>query len=73
MATLYLRNVPDDVMDRLQRLADREATSVSALAVRELAAASRRVDNDALLSALPDSGVPRAAIVADLDTSREDR
>ena len=54
MRTLYLRNVPDEVVDRLERLAAREATSVSALAVRELAEVSRRVDNPAILDALPD-------------------
>ncbi len=45
MKTLYLRNVPDDVVERLERLAARDATSVSAVAVRELAAVSRRADN----------------------------
>jgi len=32
--TLYLRNVPDDVIERLARLAARDGTSVSAVAVR---------------------------------------
>ena len=39
MKTLYLRNVPDDVSAALDELASAESMSVSALAVRELAAA----------------------------------
>jgi plasmid stability protein len=71
MKTLYLRNVPDEVSERLERLAAREGLSVSALAVRELAAASRRVDNADLLADLPDLGIVADDIVADLDEARE--
>jgi plasmid stability protein len=70
MRTLYLRNVPDDVVERLERLAASEGTSVSAVAVRELAQSSRRADNPALLGALPDLDVAAATIVADLDAER---
>ena len=73
MKTLYLRNVPDEVVARLKRLADREGMSVGAVAVRELAAASRRADNPALLGALPDSMISTAAIVADLEADRAAR
>lgn len=73
MKTLYLRNVPDDVVERLERLAARDATSVGAVAVRELAEVSRRADNPALLGALPDLGVDTAAIVGDIDAGRADR
>jgi len=73
MATLYLRNVPDDVVKRLQRLADRDGTSLSAVAVRELAAVSRRADNAALLGALPDLGIDPAELVRDLDAGRTTR
>ena len=73
MRTLYLRNVPDDLVERLERLAAREGTSVNAIAVRELAESSRRADNPALLGALPDLGVSPAAIVADLDAERGER
>ena len=73
MKTLYLRNVPDDVVDRLQRLADLDGTSVSALAVRELAAVSRRADNPALLATLPDLGVATDEIVRGLDEDRVGR
>jgi plasmid stability protein len=70
MATLYLRNVPDDVVRRLERLAARDGTSVSAVAVRELADVSRRADNPALLAALPDLEIDVATIVDDLDEGR---
>lgn len=73
MATLYLRNVPNDVIERLQRLAARDATSVGALAVRELAEASRRADNPALLGMLPDVGVARDAILAEVAAGRSSR
>src|SRR5690625_8029938 len=52
MKTLYLRNVPESVMDRLKRLAEVEGTSVNAVAVRELTLLSRRIDNPNLLAAL---------------------
>ncbi|HEX6676941.1 MAG TPA: ribbon-helix-helix protein, CopG family [Actinomycetes bacterium] len=73
MKTLYLRNVPDDIVERLERLAASEGTSVSAVAIRELAQSSRRADNPALLGALPDLDVAPAAIVADLDAERGTR
>jgi plasmid stability protein len=70
MKTLYLRNVPDDVVERLQRLAARQATSVGAAAVRELAEVTRRADNAALLGVLPDLGVDPADVVADVESGR---
>jgi plasmid stability protein len=73
MATLYLRNVPADVSQRLGLLAAREGMSVSAFAVRELAAAARRADNPALLAALPDLDLPAADVIADLDLGRSGR
>lgn len=73
MKTLYLRNVPDDVVERLQRLAARDGTSVGAVAVRELAEASRRADNPALLGTLPDLEVDAGAIVEALSGGRSER
>ena len=73
MKTLYLRNVPEDVVERLERLAARDATSVAAVAVRELTEVSRRADNPALLGALPDVGVDTATILRDLDADRTAR
>ncbi len=73
MRTLYLRNVPDDVVERLERLAARDATSVGAVAVRELAEVSRRANNPALLGALADLGVDTATIVEDVEAGRSGR
>jgi len=70
MRTLYLRNVPDDVGDRLERLAAREGLSLSAFATRELAVVSRRADNPALLADLPDLGADPDLVVADIDAGR---
>jgi hypothetical protein len=73
MRTLYLRNVPDEVVERLERLAAHDAMSVAAVAVRELAEVSRRVDNPALLGTLPDLDVTTSVIVEDVDTERSAR
>lgn len=73
MRTLYLRNVPDEVADRLERLATRNRMSVSAFAVQELAETSRREENLALLNDLPDLGIARDELLADLDAGRNER
>ncbi|MGY1722707.1 MULTISPECIES: FitA-like ribbon-helix-helix domain-containing protein [unclassified Blastococcus] len=73
MRTLYLRNVPDDVAEALERLAAREGMSVSAVALRELTEVSRRADNPRLLASLPDLGVPTADLLADIDDDRAAR
>jgi plasmid stability protein len=70
MKTLYLRNVPDEVGDRLERLAAREGMSVSAFATRALTAIARRADNPALLADLPDVGVEATVITADIEAGR---
>jgi hypothetical protein len=70
MKTLYLRNVPDAVVERLERLAQREGVSVSAVAIRELADVTRRVDNAALLAALPDTSITTEDIVDMAHTER---
>ena len=73
MATLYLRNVPDDVMRRLKRLAARERMSVSAAAVRQLDEATGWVDHPELFGDLPDLEVPTEEILAALDDGRSAR
>lgn len=73
MRTLYLRNVPDEVGRRLERLAAREGMSLTAFATRELAAVARRADNPSLLAALPDLGVDAEAVVADVEGGRSGR
>jgi hypothetical protein len=71
--TLYIRNVPDEVAERLERLASREGTSVNAFVVQELAAAARRADNAALLSDLADFGITPAGAAADIAEGRRER
>lgn len=73
MRTLYLRNVPDDAVQRLERLAALAGLPVSVFAVRELVEASRRADNASLLDALPDLPVSTAAITDALAAGRQDR
>jgi hypothetical protein len=73
MKTLYLRNVPDDVSERLAKLASREGLTVSAFAVRELTESARRADNAALLGDLPDLDVPADELIADLESGRAGR
>lgn len=73
MRTLYLRNVPDDVGERLERLAAREGMSLSAFAARELSQISRRADNPSLLAGLPDLSIDAGTVTADLDAGRSER
>jgi hypothetical protein len=70
MKTLYLRNVPDEVAGRLQGMASRAGLSLTAFAVRELAAVARQADNAALLAELPDLGVSADLVLNDLDAGR---
>ena len=73
MRTLYLRNVPDEVVERIEQLAAREGLSVSAFAARELAVASRRADNPAILQGLPDLRIVADDVVLDIDVARSER
>lgn len=73
MKSLYLRNVPDEVSERLAVLAAREGMSTSAYAVRELGEIARRADNPALLGDLPDLGVVADDVVADVQAGRSGR
>jgi len=73
MRTLYLRNVPDDVVANLEELARRERMSVSAFAVRELAAASGWAANQRLLEALPVIEVDNSDIVEAIEEGRTGR
>ncbi len=57
-------------MDRLEWLARAASTSVTAVAIRELDAATRRVDNAALVSTLPDLDIPAEKIVKQLEADR---
>jgi plasmid stability protein len=73
MRTLYLRNVPDDVVERLEKLAARDGASVGATAVKELAEATRRADNPTLLGALPDADLDTGIIVGHVSTGPVER
>lgn len=73
MRTIYLRNVPDDVVERLQKLADQAGMSVNAFAVRELGASSRRADNALLFDALPDLSINVQEIVSGISEERNRR
>lgn len=72
MPTLYLRNVPADVVDRLRRLASETNSSVSAVAVHELDRSTRRVDNAALLARLPDLDISVADVLDAIDAGRDE-
>jgi predicted nucleic acid-binding protein len=65
MKTLYLRNVPDEVIEQLRRLAASDGLSLNAVAVRELAQVSQRANNALLLGTLPNLDIS----TADLDAS----
>ena len=71
--TIYLRNVPDEVVGRLERLAARAGMSLSAFTVRELSEVSRRADNAATLDGLPSLGIEVPEILGVLDESRSRR
>ena len=73
MKTLYLRNVPDQVADDLAALADREAMSLNAFAVRELSRLARRAHNAALFANLPDLGITTEQIVSAIEEGRAER
>ena len=73
MKTLYLRNVPEEVVHRLETLAGREGMSVSAMAVRELDRSTRRADNPLLLGDLPGLAVETAEILDALHEGRVER
>jgi hypothetical protein len=71
--TIYLRNVPDDVADKLERLARRAGMSLNAYSVRELTELSRRADNPELFDSLPSLDIDIDDIVAALGDARTTR
>ncbi len=73
MRTLFLRNVADDVVTRLERLASLAGTSVNVIAVRELERSGRNADSPALLGSLPNLGIEPGDIVSGLHADREVR
>lgn len=71
--TLYLRNVPDEVAERLDRLARQEGMSTSAFSVRELTLVARRADNAAILASLPSIPFSAEDVVAGIHADRDER
>jgi hypothetical protein len=71
--SLQLRNVPEDVIAGLERLAEKAGVSVNAFAIGELSQVARRVDNAAILATLPDVGVDIGKLIVHLDAERGDR
>lgn len=70
MRTLHLRNVADDVTDRLERLARTSKVSVTAVTIRERDSATRRIDNAALVATLADLKIPAGSIVEAVQAER---
>lgn len=73
MATLFLRNVPDEVIRRLRRIAEGESMTVAAVAIRDLAGSTRRVDRAEQLAGLPHLDVPMSDIRAAVHDARAER
>ncbi|WP_240307775.1 MULTISPECIES: hypothetical protein [unclassified Synechococcus] len=68
--TLYIRHVPDDVAERLERLASRAGLPLSTFALQELSETARRADNAELLQALPSAQLESGEILEALRQSR---
>lgn len=65
MRTIYVRNVPDEVVAQLEVLAARAKVSVNTLVLWELEAAAQRAANAELLANLPDLGLGLTDLAAD--------
>ena len=68
--TLYIRHVPDDIAERLERLASRAGLPLSTFALQELSESARRADNAELLQALPSVEIDPAELLELLRQSR---
>ncbi|MDA1205228.1 MAG: hypothetical protein O2941_02785 [Cyanobacteria bacterium] len=68
--TLYIRHVPDDIAERLERLASRAGLPLSTFALQELSESARRADNAELLKALPSFEIDPAELLEVLRQSR---
>ena len=71
--TLYIRHVPDDVAERLERLASRAGLPLSTFALQELSETARRADNAEHLQALPSANLESGEILEALRQSRAER
>lgn len=68
--TLYVRNVPDEVVERLEQLAAQEGVSVNAVVLKELASAARRTRNAEIFASMPDTDITTAEILAAIADGR---
>ena len=73
MRTLYGRNVPDEVVARLEQRAEREGRSVNAVVVQELVSVAQSEANAELFDSLPDTGTTMEETLAALHAGREGR
>ena len=62
--TLYVRNVPDDVVERLEQVAAREGVSVNSVVVKELEGLARRTRNAEIFDAMPVTDITTAEILS---------
>ncbi|HKY64814.1 MAG TPA: hypothetical protein VJM49_00525 [Acidimicrobiales bacterium] len=71
---MHVRDIPDEVKQKLADLAAREHMSLNAYVVRQLEVVARTADNARLLDALPsDAELRPEDVVAALDLGREGR
>ena len=68
-----MRNVPDEVVERLEQLAVREGSSVNAVVLKELASAARRTRNAEMFDSLPSLDVSAEDTVRAVDEGRAGR
>jgi hypothetical protein len=68
--TLYIRHVPDEVAERLEKLASRAGVPLSTFALQELSETAKRADNAQLLGALPSAAIEPTTILEALRQSR---
>ena len=73
MRTLYVRNVPDDVVERLEQLSARDGLSVNAVVVKELENLARRTRNAEVFDSLPSRDVSTDSILTAIDHGRAGR
>ncbi len=71
--TLYIRHVPDDVAERLEKLASRAGVPLSTFALQELSETARRGDNADLLNGLPTAAIDPALILVSKPSSMPSR
>ena len=72
MKTLYLRNVPDEVVQNLERLAACAGISVSEAAIGELGILAPLANNADIVAGLPDLEIELSTLVEAVRAGRRD-